>query len=154
MATVKLKFHLMVNVYTFQIVYHTHLGSILGAHSIRTHTHTRSAEIREIRITLCAAQQQQQQQQQIHWQLPRFIEGLLYANSIFNTSITSAQQYWCRELWHMKFSVAFFFLPSILLTACITRNVHARTINSVVMWIAIADEIWFLWNNTIKAPIK
>lgn len=40
MATVKLKFHLMVNVYTFQIVYHTHLSSIPGAHSIRTHTHT------------------------------------------------------------------------------------------------------------------
>lgn len=110
MATVKLKFHLMVNVYTFQIVYHTHLGSIPGAHSICAHTNTqtRSSESRENQITLCGAEQQQQQQ--IHWQLPRFIDGLLYANSIFNTSITTAQQCWCRELWHMKFSAAFFFL--------------------------------------------
>lgn len=86
MATAQLKFQLMVNIYTFQIVYH-----ILSFGRSRTHTYTHLLHVRRISfsslngISISISTSKNIRQ---FIDAAAFYCGLLYANNIFNTSIS------------------------------------------------------------------
>lgn len=75
-ATVQLKFQLMVNIYTFQIVYH-----ILSFCSSRAHTPIYTNTPLAFAWLFLP-----EQHWLIHWRSTAFYCSLLYANNIFNTS--------------------------------------------------------------------